>query len=262
MSDQHQDPVPAPVLQEETGSGGTCECGRSPDPGIRPGGGCYCADEPEETGTLDCEHCPDGHRRPGSKPMYVAIGPGLDSDGQPTHLRVGYTNGHHVSEHEVQWLRDLIAAPKQEETGTREMVRVISELLEAADDCLDGYADALAGRDGRLARRGDRYATAAEAARELLNGATAAASLPSGDGERRYGAVWVCPVCCEQEDESERAPLCGRHDQLVRMERVEIRAPAPLWPHREATYAVYDERMRLILGAVAARLSSSEGGGA
>jgi hypothetical protein len=56
-----------------------------------------------------CPHCPDGHRRPGSKPMAVMIGPERDSDGQPITLHVQYTNLHHVSEAEAQWLRDLIA---------------------------------------------------------------------------------------------------------------------------------------------------------
>lgn len=38
-----------------------CLCGRSPDPGVRPGGGCYCVDEPHCVhGCLvgnDCEEC-------------------------------------------------------------------------------------------------------------------------------------------------------------------------------------------------------------
>jgi hypothetical protein len=60
----------------------------------------------------NCPHCPDGHRRPGSKPMVVTVGPELDADGQETTLHVTYAAGHHVSGVEVGWLRDLIAADR------------------------------------------------------------------------------------------------------------------------------------------------------
>lgn len=38
-----------------------CPCGRSPDPGVRPGGGCYCVDLPhcEHGRTLGFDDCPD-----------------------------------------------------------------------------------------------------------------------------------------------------------------------------------------------------------
>lgn len=40
--------------------------------------------------------------------MAVWVGPERDSDGQPTTLHVQYTNLHHVSEAEAEWLRDLM----------------------------------------------------------------------------------------------------------------------------------------------------------
>lgn len=63
---------------------------------------------PESTERSACPHCPDGHRRPGSKPMAVTVGPERDSDGQPTTLHVTYAAGHHVSEAEAEWLRGLL----------------------------------------------------------------------------------------------------------------------------------------------------------
>ena len=40
--------------------------------------------------------------------MAVYVGSERDSDGQPTTLHVEYAAGHHVSEAEARWLRDLI----------------------------------------------------------------------------------------------------------------------------------------------------------
>jgi len=55
-----------------------------------------------------CEHCPDGHRLPASRPWAVWVAAKRDSDGQPTHLTVTTTGGHHVAESDAEWLRDLI----------------------------------------------------------------------------------------------------------------------------------------------------------
>lgn len=57
----------------------------------------------------NCPFCPDGHRPPGSKPMTIWVGPERDCDGQPTTIHVAYAAGHHVSEHEAIWLRNMIA---------------------------------------------------------------------------------------------------------------------------------------------------------
>lgn len=62
------------------------------------------------SGKLPCPHCPDGHRRPGSKPFAVWVGPERDHDGQPTTLHVSYTGGQHVSEHEAEYVREALRA--------------------------------------------------------------------------------------------------------------------------------------------------------
>jgi hypothetical protein len=51
--------------------------------------------------------------------MAVTVGPERDSDGQPTTLHVTYAAGHHVSEAEAEWLRDLAQRYRelQEKTG-------------------------------------------------------------------------------------------------------------------------------------------------
>lgn len=61
-------------------SGSICLCGQSPDPGIRPGGGCYCVDMP---------HCPHGSLignvcdqcvRESAQATFDAAGNGADVD--------------------------------------------------------------------------------------------------------------------------------------------------------------------------------------
>jgi hypothetical protein len=60
-----------------------------------------------------CPHCPDGHRDPESRHWGAWIAPDLDSDGQPTHLRVEITNGAHVAESDAEWVRQRLMAPGQ-----------------------------------------------------------------------------------------------------------------------------------------------------
>ncbi|WP_435107333.1 hypothetical protein [Nocardiopsis synnemataformans] len=51
-----------------------------------------------------CPHCPDGHRRPDSKPWGAYLSHGRDSDGQPLDIIVGRPAGEHVSEADVHWV--------------------------------------------------------------------------------------------------------------------------------------------------------------
>lgn len=52
-----------------------------------------------------CEHCPDGHENPESRPWGVFVASERDSDGQPTHLYVAPTAGQHVAESDAEWVR-------------------------------------------------------------------------------------------------------------------------------------------------------------
>ena len=56
----------------------------------------------------ECPFCPDGHRRPGSKPFATWVGPERDSDGQPTTIHVSYTGLQHVSEAEAEYVRKVL----------------------------------------------------------------------------------------------------------------------------------------------------------
>lgn len=59
----------------------------------------------------ECPHCPDGHRRPESRPWSAYVASERDGDGQPTHLRVEPSAGAHVAETDAEWLRQLLTAP-------------------------------------------------------------------------------------------------------------------------------------------------------
>lgn len=52
-----------------------------------------------------CEHCPDGHENPESRPWAVFVAMERDGDGQPTHLYVAPTAGQHVAESDAEWAR-------------------------------------------------------------------------------------------------------------------------------------------------------------
>lgn len=102
---------------------------------------------------LDCLHCPDGHRHPGSKSMAVTVGSERDSDGQPTTLHVSYTNLHHVSDVEAQWLRDLLAACDDViVTMSTEAAERFLKALSYATSIVDLRAEELADSEGTSRR--------------------------------------------------------------------------------------------------------------
>lgn len=57
-----------------------------------------------------CQHCdpPTGHRDPSHGAWGVWVDPTLDSDGQPTTIRVERPDGAHVAGVDAQWIRNLI----------------------------------------------------------------------------------------------------------------------------------------------------------
>lgn len=59
-----------------------------------------------------CEHCPDGHSDPTTRPWAAFVASERDSDGQPTHLHVAPTAGQHVAESDAQWVRGLLNAAR------------------------------------------------------------------------------------------------------------------------------------------------------
>jgi hypothetical protein len=60
-----------------------------------------------------CEHCPDDHASPLSRPWAVWVGPYRDADGQPTHLLAAPTGGQHVAETDAGWLREVIRSERR-----------------------------------------------------------------------------------------------------------------------------------------------------
>ena len=58
--------------------------------------------------TAICQHCPDGHASPTTRPWAVFVASECDGDGQPTHLYVAPTAGQHVAESDAEWARKLL----------------------------------------------------------------------------------------------------------------------------------------------------------
>lgn len=74
----------------------------------------YRPDAPRPATFTDssCEHCPDGHADPTSRPWGVYVAAERDGDGQPIYLRVQPTAGQHVAKSDAEWVRErLNAAP-------------------------------------------------------------------------------------------------------------------------------------------------------
>lgn len=72
------------------------------------------ADQYTPTTEQACEHCPDGHENPESRPWAVFVALERDGDGQPTHLYVAPTAGQHVAESDAEWARarlNMVDAP-------------------------------------------------------------------------------------------------------------------------------------------------------
>ena len=77
-----------------------------------------------EQARAGCEHCPDGHAQPESRPWGVFVASEVDGDGQPTHLYVAPTAGQHVAESDAEWVR---ARLNEAATRTR-VVTTVTEL--------------------------------------------------------------------------------------------------------------------------------------
>lgn len=73
-----------------------------------------------EQARAGCEHCPDGHADPESRPWGVFVASERDGDGQPTHLYVAPTAGQHVAESDAEWVRarlnEAASRPRQVST--------------------------------------------------------------------------------------------------------------------------------------------------
>lgn len=93
-----------------------------------------------ERARAGCEHCPDGHADPESRPWGVFVASERDGDGQPTHLYVAPTAGQHVAESDAEWVR----ARLNEAASRPRQVTTVAELdaLPVGSVVLDRHGEA------------------------------------------------------------------------------------------------------------------------